>query len=178
MNQDQDPVITAGLAPIQDGNTQSLDTGNGILSRGELVQDAPVGPLESDPAPLVKGQGAGSPAASEEDLVPVDMNDMNTFLQMLMGWHEHQVALVNHLLEIPEDTEIDRGEGTERITLSGDLRKGLIMGVQMALGYLGELPFVAEFQEEPESQETTQGEKLLAEISQASKVTPFPGPNG
>lgn len=74
------------------------------------------------------------------------LGDLDTFVTALTGWHVHKVAALQHMMEIPEGTEVTLDEETPSI-LTGDLLKGFQLGIQLSLLELGTLPFIAE--EEP-----------------------------
>ena len=70
----------------------------------------------------------------------VHVSDMGQFITLMQDWHTEQVATVHHFLEVPPGIEV-QVEGEEPFQLEGDLLKGFKLGIQMALSYLGELPF-------------------------------------
>jgi hypothetical protein len=74
----------------------------------------------------------------------VVMEDLHQFVTHLVRWHTAKVQMVNHMMTIPEGTEVtvDDAESQE---LSGDMLKGFKIGLTLALVELGELPFSAEF---------------------------------
>ena len=80
-----------------------------------------------------------------EDTVPV--GDLDHFVSLLTNWHSSKVALLKHMMAIPEGTEAELNEG-EKITMSGDILKGFRMGIVISLSELGSLPFVAEMEEQ------------------------------
>ena len=74
--------------------------------------------------------------------------DIDQFIQLLFGWHDGKVKVLEHMLSIPEGTEITfNNEGTK--ILAGDLHKGFIIGLSLALMELGTLPFAAEMDPTP-----------------------------
>ena len=73
------------------------------------------------------------------DTVPIENLDM--FVRALTDWHSRQVEVLKHMQDIPEGTEVQFNEGQTDV-LSGDLRKGFAMGIELSLIELGELPFV------------------------------------
>ena len=73
----------------------------------------------------------------------VHVSDMGQFITLMQDWHTQQVATVHHFLEVPPGIEV-QVEGEEPFQLEGDLLKGFKLGIQMALSYLGELPFYAQ----------------------------------
>ena len=73
----------------------------------------------------------------------VHVSDMGQFVALMQDWHAKQVATVRHLMEIPSGVEV-QVEDEETFPLEGDTLKGFKLGIQMALSYLGELPFYAQ----------------------------------
>jgi hypothetical protein len=73
------------------------------------------------------------------DTIPIENLDM--FVRALTDWHGRQVEMLKHMQDIPEGTEVQFNAGQTDV-LSGDLRKGFAMGIELALIELGELPFV------------------------------------
>lgn len=76
----------------------------------------------------------------------VEVQDLDQFVRHLTAWHTHKVAAVKHLLDIPEGSEFE--VGGKSIVMTGDALTGFKLGVEMALMPLGELPFLAELEEE------------------------------
>lgn len=75
------------------------------------------------------------------DTVVVD--DLDQFIQLLVRWHQNKVAVLEHVLGVPEGTEVSfNDEGPQ--TLTGDLHKGFLIGLSLGLMELGTLPFGAE----------------------------------
>lgn len=75
---------------------------------------------------------------------------MDDFVRLLTGWHTNKVALLTHLKEIPEGSEVSL-DAEEPKVLAGEYRAGFIMGLAVALEELGKLPFEAEVEEVPPS---------------------------
>lgn len=73
----------------------------------------------------------------------VHVSDMNQFVGLMQDWHSQQVATVHHFTEIPSGVEV-QVEDEPPFTLEGDTLKGFKLGIQMALSYLGTLPFYAQ----------------------------------
>jgi len=78
----------------------------------------------------------------------VEVDDLDGFVTLLTGWHVRRVDTVKHLLEIPEGTVFEVGNGAKSVTLAGDTLAGFKFGLEMALMQLGKLPFVAEIEDE------------------------------
>ena len=80
-------------------------------------------------------------AVPDQDMLQID--DLDQFVKHLTLWHNAKVAMLNHMLKVPEGTEAELNEG-EKIILNGDMLKGFRVGVTLGLTELGTLPFVAE----------------------------------
>jgi hypothetical protein len=79
------------------------------------------------------------------DTVPV--TDLDQFVRILTDWHQTKVKTLKHMLEIPQGTVFDFNEEKD-LVLQGDLHKGFMIGLTVALSELGELPFVAETEDD------------------------------
>ena len=84
-----------------------------------------------------------SPVICEAE--PVDQDDMfidslDQFMPLLQAWHQHQVAILEHMQRIPEGTDV-AVEGAPPFTLTGDVMKAFQMGISISLAHLGTLPF-------------------------------------
>ena len=84
-----------------------------------------------------------SPEEEEDSNEIVQISDMRQFIALMQDWHTQQVATVRHFMEIPSGVEV-QVEDEETFPLEGDTLKGFKLGIQMALSYLGELPFYAQ----------------------------------
>lgn len=73
----------------------------------------------------------------------VQVSNMSQFIALMQDWHATQVATVHHFTEMPSGVEV-QVEGEEPFELEGDTLKGFKLGINMALSYLGELPFYAQ----------------------------------
>ena len=73
----------------------------------------------------------------------VSIESLDEFVRALQAWHSKKVQLIQHMLTIPEGTEVS-GEETATRVLEGDFREGFILGLKVALSEIGELPFEAE----------------------------------
>lgn len=87
-----------------------------------------------------------TPANSTE--ATVDVNDLDTFVQVLTHWHSNKVALIEHMKTIPDGTEVQFEEGMPASILTGDLLKGFQLGLAFSLSELGKLPFEAEMEDD------------------------------
>lgn len=78
----------------------------------------------------------------------VVVSDIDQFIQLLSGWHQNKVKTLEHMLAIPEGIEVGFNDEALQI-LSGDLHKGFLMGLSLALMELGTLPFGVEVDDSP-----------------------------
>ena len=74
-------------------------------------------------------------------LVPVE--DLDTFVAILSAWHEQKVAVLEHMMHIPDGSEVQVNDGAVQV-LSGEYLTGFMLGVSVALMELGTLPFLTE----------------------------------
>lgn len=81
----------------------------------------------------------------------IEIQDLNQFVQVLVGWHEKKVKTLQHMSAVPEGTDMIFGEGddTKTVTLTGDMLAGFKAGIELSLMELGELPFL--YETEPEA---------------------------
>jgi hypothetical protein len=80
----------------------------------------------------------------------VVVQDIDQFIQLLNGWHQDKVKTLEHMLSVPEGTEVRfNDEGPQ--TLTGDMLKGFVIGLSLGLMELGTLPFAAEMDDTPAS---------------------------
>ena len=87
---------------------------------------------------VTQDQVADQPAASEETIT---VTSLDQFASLVARWHTAKIARLEHLLSIPEGTEVSFNEG-EMTPMSGDLRQGFLIGLTTALSEFGGLPFV------------------------------------
>lgn len=73
----------------------------------------------------------------------VSIESLDQFVRALQLWHSKKVSILNHLLTIPEGTEVSGEDGGYKV-LEWDYREGFILGLKVALSEIGELPFEAE----------------------------------
>ena len=69
----------------------------------------------------------------------VDLDTVDKFAKFIFAWHANRVARLEHLLQVPQGIEFKVGDGPEQ-KLEGDLYSGFIMGINMALNEVGNLP--------------------------------------
>lgn len=84
------------------------------------------------------------------------IQSVDEFGGLLFNWHNKQVATVRHFLDVPVGTEVKVGD-TEEIVLDGNTLKGYKLGLELALHYLGTLPF-AHIPDEVEAEQGTPAE--------------------
>lgn len=78
---------------------------------------------------------------SDNETLEVETLDM--FVKLLTQWHASKVKVLEHMLQIPEGTEVEYA-GLNSKPLTGELHLGFIIGLTVALSELGILPFVTE----------------------------------
>ena len=76
------------------------------------------------------------------------VQNIDQFIQLLSGWHQSKVQTLEHMLGMPEGIEVTFNDEAPQI-LSGDLHKGFLMGLSLALMELGTLPFGVEIDDQP-----------------------------
>ena len=82
------------------------------------------------------------------------VNDLDHFITLLTDWHNKQVATIKHLQQVPDGIKVVIGEGAEaqEKLMEGDFRDGFTLGLDLALNYLGTLPFMAEYVDDAPTQ--------------------------
>ena len=75
------------------------------------------------------------------------VTDLDHFITLLTDWHNRQVATVKHLREVPAGMQmiIGDGEDAKEMKLEGERLEGFQLGLDLALNFLGTLPFMAEY---------------------------------
>ena len=91
----------------------------------------------------------GTAEEVEDEFQLLQISDLDQFAKIITGWHQLQVATIRHLYEMPEGIEVQEEDG-EPFKLEGDTKRAFQLGLQMAMEYLGKLPFKPEY-EEPET---------------------------
>lgn len=77
--------------------------------------------------------------SSKEEAI-LEVSELEQFVRLLMNWHSKKVSVLEHMLEIPEGTEVEfSGVGT--FALTGEAHNGFQAGLSLALLELGRLPF-------------------------------------
>lgn len=80
----------------------------------------------------------------------VEVDDLDHFVTLLIGWHTNKVKVLQHMATLPEGTEMESEDGI-KLMLSGDVLAGFQAGIGLALMELGTLPFAVEPETEPEA---------------------------
>lgn len=80
-------------------------------------------------------------SAQAPEILPI--TDLDQFAGLLTNWHASKVAVLEHMLSIPEGTEMSI-DGGDSVPLTGDLLAGLKVGINLCLMELGNLPFITE----------------------------------
>ena len=81
---------------------------------------------------------------TKDNLLYID--DLDQFINILHIWHGRKVKVLEHMLTIPEGTEMELDGKT--IQLSGDAHTAFVEGIKLALHELGTLPFTVEQEDE------------------------------
>jgi hypothetical protein len=76
----------------------------------------------------------------------IEISNLDQFVRILAAWHEERVKVLKHMLEVPAGIEVSIDGGPDE-TLQGDLHRGFLMGLNVALMELGTLPFLAQVDE-------------------------------
>ena len=71
----------------------------------------------------------------------VNIDSLDQFAFVISEWHKRKVTILEHFLSIPEGTTLE--VNNEDIEVKDDLRKGFLLGLNLALNELGVLPFVS-----------------------------------
>lgn len=83
------------------------------------------------------------PQTNEQTPAPQGTTQINTlddFAAVITQWHHIVLKRLEHLQTVPDGIEFTVGEG-EVEKLTGDLRKGFLMGLSMATSEISKLPF-------------------------------------
>ena len=82
------------------------------------------------------------------------VTDLDHFITLLTDWHNRQVATVQHLREVPAGMQmiIGDGEDSKEMMLEGERLEGFQLGLDLALNFLGTLPFMAEYVDDAPTQ--------------------------
>lgn len=74
----------------------------------------------------------------------VELKDPATtkVIKHLFEWHEAKIKELEHIVTVPSDGSLVVQVGAEEeLAITGDIHKGFILGVNVALMAIGELPF-------------------------------------
>jgi hypothetical protein len=85
----------------------------------------------------------------------IEVTDLDHFVQLLTRWHARKVKNVQHLLSIPDGFIVQIGEA-EEFEVTGDIHKGFLLGIELALMEFGALPFQVEMEDAPAEPEPTE----------------------
>ena len=77
---------------------------------------------------------------NQNNLLYIDSLDQ--FINILHIWHGRKVQVLEHMLNIPEGTDMELDD--KNIQLIGDVRTAFIEGIKLSLHELGTLPFTVE----------------------------------
>lgn len=81
---------------------------------------------------------------NQDNLLYIDSLDQ--FINILHIWHGRKVQVLQHMLNIPEGTDMELDD--KNIQLIGDVRTAFIEGIKLSLHELGTLPFTVEQEDE------------------------------
>lgn len=75
----------------------------------------------------------------------LEVDSLDQFVKLLVSWHTAKVALLKHMLEMPEGNimEVDGKD----IALSGDALVAFQAGINVAISEMGQLPFTYELEQ-------------------------------
>ena len=95
-----------------------------------------------------------APQTQETADVMLAVTNLDHFITLLTDWHNRQVATVKHLREVPTgmQTIIGDGEDAKEMKLEGERLEGFQLGLDLALNFLGTLPFMAEYVDDAPTQ--------------------------
>ena len=80
-------------------------------------------------------------ATNEQQTAPIESLDQ--FANLITNWNANNLALLQHMMEIPEGTKVEivKEGKTETLEMSGDMREGFCLGLFVAMSEIKELPF-------------------------------------
>ena len=70
----------------------------------------------------------------------IDVGSLDVFVHMLVSWHSRKCAILKHMMDLPEGSSMQIGEG-ESVSMTGDMLVVFKAGIELALMELGTLPF-------------------------------------
>ena len=73
-----------------------------------------------------------------------EITTIDQLSQLLAAWYDRQIAILNHLRDVPAGTQVQVGdeEASEIHVLEGDVLTGYLLGLNLALSNIGSLPFI------------------------------------
>lgn len=86
----------------------------------------------------------------QDDGADFCIETVDQFGQLVVGWHKQAMATLLHLAKVPEGTEVKIGD-EPTFKMEGDIHKGFVLGLQLAMNYIGKLPFEAHIEEDNEA---------------------------
>ena len=78
---------------------------------------------------------------AKSNTVPIESIDQ--FAGLVVAWHSRAVQSIKHLALVPEGMEVAI-EDQENFKLEGEAHRGFVLGLELALNFVGTLPFAAE----------------------------------
>lgn len=88
----------------------------------------------NDQAPIQQDQ--------PEAETPFLIESIDQFGELVTNWHTNAVSTLKHMLDVPTGMEVVI-EGEDPFKMEGDIQRGYKLGINIALTYLGALPFSA-----------------------------------
>lgn len=70
----------------------------------------------------------------------VEVTDIDQMVRILIEWNKQKVAILQHMIELPDATQVDIEEDNP-IVLTGDVKRAFQLGIQLSIEELGNLPF-------------------------------------
>lgn len=86
----------------------------------------------------------------DEKSETIDIKDLDTFVAALNMWHTGAVKTIEHILDVPEGTEVEvetKSGDMKTIALTGNTHSAFLLGITIALEQLGTLPFKVEYED-------------------------------
>jgi hypothetical protein len=69
----------------------------------------------------------------------IEIENLDHFVALITGWHNHKMDILRHMKEVPTGTSVTFDN--EEMTMEGDLLKGFLIGLTVALSEVSTLPF-------------------------------------
>jgi hypothetical protein len=76
----------------------------------------------------------------------VTLNTVHEMAEVIGKWHQHKVNVIKYIRDIPDGSHVELNG--KPYVFTGDFREGVILGINLALNELGELPIVVESTDE------------------------------